>query len=83
MIDVLLVAGHSLRSPHEPEFEDVVVATALDHLIAGIVGDVVVFVLLEKVISTHLIAVDQEPLIGRKIVWVRNRLVVDWLGIED
>ena len=68
MIDVLLVAGHAFRSPHEPQFKDVVVATALDHLIAGIIGDVVVFVLLEKVVGTHLIAVDQEPLIGKKII---------------
>ena len=62
MFDVLLVAAHSFRSPHEPKLEDVIMAAALDHLIASIVGDVVVFVLLEKVVGAHLVAVDQKTL---------------------
>ena len=63
MLDVLFVAGHTFRSPHQPKLKDVVVTTALDHLIAGIVGDIVVFVLLEKVVGAHLVAVDQETLV--------------------
>lgn len=51
-----------LRSPQQPAFEDVVVAAALDHFVAGIVADVVVLVLLEQVVSTHLIAVHEEVL---------------------
>ena len=49
-------------SPGEPELEDVVMTSALDDLISGIVGHVVVFILLEQVISPHSIAVVQQTL---------------------
>lgn len=58
MLDVLFVAGHTLRSPHKPKLEDVIVTAALDHFVASVIGDVVVFILLEKVVGAHLVAVD-------------------------
>lgn len=51
-----------LGTPHEPELEDVVVATALHGLVAGIVANVVRLVLLEQVVSGHLIRLKQQSL---------------------
>ena len=48
-----------LGSPGEPQLEDVVVASALDDFVARVIRHVVVFVLLEQVISTHAITVVQ------------------------
>ncbi|CAG0920121.1 unnamed protein product, partial [Notodromas monacha] len=56
-------AGHALGSPHEPQLEDVVVAPALDDLVAGVEATVVVLlVVLEQVLGVHLIAVHQYSL---------------------
>ena len=49
-------------SPHQPELENVIVATALDDFVAGIVGDVIVFVLLEQVVGAHPVAMVQQTL---------------------
>ena len=49
--------------PLEPELEDVVVASALDDLVAGVVADVVVLVALEQVVRAHLVAADQQALL--------------------
>lgn len=51
-----------LGPPEQPEFENVVMPTALDHFISRVVGDVVVFVLLEQVVGAHAIAVIQQTL---------------------
>ncbi len=48
-----------LGSPGEPQLEDIVVASALDDFVARVIRHVVVFVLLEQVISTHAITVVQ------------------------
>ncbi len=55
-----------LGPPLQPELEDVIVPAALDDLIAGVVADVVVFVALEQVVGRHLVAADQQALIGRE-----------------
>ena len=36
-------------SPHQPQFEDVIMSATLDRLVPGVVGQVVVLVLLEEV----------------------------------
>lgn len=51
-----------LGLPHEPELKDVDVAPALDGLVPGVVGDVVLFVLLEEVTSAHGVAASQDAL---------------------
>ena len=56
-VHVLLEAAVALGSPHEPDLEDVDVATALDGLVARVVRHIVVLVLLEQVGCVHLIAV--------------------------
>ncbi len=45
-----------LCSPEEPELEDVVVAAALDRLVASVVRDVVVLVGLEEVVRLERVA---------------------------
>ena len=52
----------ALGSPGQPELEDVVVSAALDHLVAGVIRDVVVLVLLEQVAGLHRVAVSQNTL---------------------
>ena len=61
-VHLRLHAAHALGPPHQPELEDVVVAAALDDLVAGVIGDVVVLVPLEQVVGRHLVAADQEAL---------------------
>lgn len=51
-----------LGSPHEPQLEDVHVASALQRFVSGVVGKVVVFVLLEQVAGVHLVAVLHQTL---------------------
>lgn len=46
-----------LSLPHEPELEDIHVASTLNGLVARVVCDVVLFVWLEQVASTHGVAV--------------------------
>ena len=55
--------GIYFSPPGEPEFEDVVVPTTLDHFVTCIVGDIVVLVLLEQVVGAHSVAVIQQALI--------------------
>ena len=57
----VLLYSH-LRPPHEPELEDVVVASALDDLVAGVVRHVVVLVRLEQVLRGHRVALVQDAL---------------------
>lgn len=51
-----------LGLPHQPELKDVDVSTALDGLVAGVIGDVVLFVLLEEVTGAHGVAACQDAL---------------------
>lgn len=51
-----------LGLPHEPELEDINMPATLNGLVSGVIRGVVVLVSLEKVFSTHLIAVFQEAL---------------------
>lgn len=51
-----------LCSPHEPQLEDVHVASTLQRFVSGVVGQVVVFVLLEQVAGVHLVAVLHQTL---------------------
>lgn len=51
-----------LGLPHEPELKDVHVSAALDRLVACVVGDVVLFVLLEQVASAHGVTACQDAL---------------------
>ena len=51
-----------LGSPREPKLEDVVVTTALDHLVARVVSDVIMLVLLEQIVGAHPVAVVQQAL---------------------
>ncbi|PWA18073.1 hypothetical protein CCH79_00004003, partial [Gambusia affinis] len=45
-----------LRSPHQPEFKDVHMASTLQRFVPGVVRKVVLFVLLEEVAGVHLVA---------------------------
>jgi hypothetical protein len=58
----MTTARTNLGAPHQPQLEDVVVSTALNHFVARVVSDVVVFVLLEQIIGAHLIAINQKTL---------------------
>lgn len=51
-----------LGLPHEPELKDVDVSPALDGLVPGVIGDVVLFVLLEEIASAHGVAACQDAL---------------------
>lgn len=62
MVNVLFVAFVALGSPLEPQLEDVIVSTALDHLVARIIAHIVVLVLLKQVICTHLVRLNKETL---------------------
>lgn len=53
---MLGIAGSSPGAPHEPELEHVVVAAALDNLVASVEAHIVLLVLLKQIISAHLIA---------------------------
>lgn len=48
--------------PHKPELEDVDVAAALDGLVTRIIGDVILFILLEQVACTHGVTACQDSL---------------------
>ena len=61
-VDLLLEAGHAPGAPLQPELEDVVVSSALDDLVAGVVAAVVALVRLEEVVGGHLVAADEEAL---------------------
>lgn len=51
-----------LRAPHKPKFENVIMATTLDGLIACIVSNVIRLVLLKQIVSGHLIALEEKTL---------------------
>ncbi len=59
---MLRKAGVSFGAPHEPEFEDVVVSSALDSLVTGVIRYVVMFVLLEEVVRPQRVAGLQKTL---------------------
>lgn len=59
---VIIPPTSHLGLPHEPELKDVDVSPALDGLVAGVVGDVVLFVLLEEVTGAHGVAACQDAL---------------------
>lgn len=54
-----------LGSPHEPQLEDVHMASALQRFVPGVIGKVVLFVLLEEVAGVHLVAVLHQTLWGQ------------------
>lgn len=56
VLHMLGVAAGPLGSPHEPEFENIIMPAALDHFVAGVIAHVVLLVLLEQVLSAHLVA---------------------------
>lgn len=45
-----------LGSPHEPQLEDVHMASTLQSFVSCVVGEVVLFILLEQVAGVHLVA---------------------------
>ena len=49
-------------SPLQPQFEDVVMTAALDHLVSGVVADVVALVGLEEIVGRHLVTADEQSL---------------------
>lgn len=51
-----------LPAPLQPQLEDVVVAAALDHLVAGVVPRVVDLVRHEQVLRVHRVAAQQDAL---------------------
>lgn len=62
MVHVLFVAGVAFCAPHEPQLENVIVAATLDDLVAGVVADVVLFVLLKQIVGAHLVATHEQIL---------------------
>jgi len=59
---LLLEALGALGPPLEPQLEDVVVPSALDHLVSGIVANIILLVGHEQILGRHLIAADEETL---------------------
>ena len=59
------------RSPLEPQFEDVVVSAALNHLVPGVVAAVVALVCLKQVVCRHLVTTDQQTLEKKKKIKLR------------
>lgn len=51
-----------LGLPHEPEFEDVHVSAALDGFVSSVIRNVVLFIWLEQVSSTHGVTALQNSL---------------------
>lgn len=51
-----------LGAPLKPKFKHIVVTAALYYFVAGIVLNVVQFVLHEQVLRAHLVAADQQSL---------------------
>ena len=49
-VDLRLKADVALGSPHEPELEDVIVASTLDRLVTSVVRHVVMLVTLEEIV---------------------------------
>jgi len=52
----------ALGPPLEPQLEDVIVPSALDHLVSGIVANIILLVGHEQILGRHLIAADEETL---------------------
>jgi len=59
---LLLEALGALGPPLEPQLEDVVVPSALDHLVSGIITDIILLVGHEKILGRHLVTADEETL---------------------
>ena len=49
-------------SPLQPQFEDVIVSSALDDLVSCVIAAVVALVCLEQVVCRHLVTADQQAL---------------------
>lgn len=84
MVNVFLVALVALRSPHQPQLEDVIVAAALDDLVARVVTNIVVFVLLEQIVGAHLVRFDQQVLriIAKRCEPIDSKQL-EWAGARD
>lgn len=65
-IDGITKSIGALGAPLQPQLEDVIVAAALDHLVAGVVADVVQFVGHEQILGRHLIAAEQQALQAKR-----------------
>lgn len=61
-VDGIAKSVGTLGSPLEPQLEDIVVTAALDHLVTGIVANVVQFVGHEKILGRHLITAKKQAL---------------------
>lgn len=59
---IIAPAASHLGLPHEPELKDVDVAPALDGLVAGVIGDVILLVLLEEVAGAHGVTAREDAL---------------------
>ena len=57
-----LLRAMYLGSPLQPEFEDVIMTSALYHFITGVVLHVVQFVRHEQILGGHLVAANQQSL---------------------
>lgn len=68
---LLLEALGALGPPLEPQLEDVVVPAALDHLVAGVVANVILLVGHEEILRRHLIAADEQALRERCTIDIR------------
>uniref|UniRef100_A0A182MLD5 Uncharacterized protein n=1 Tax=Anopheles culicifacies TaxID=139723 RepID=A0A182MLD5_9DIPT len=77
VVHVFAETVRTLGAPLEPQLEDVVVPSALDHLVAGVVADVVQLVRHEQVLGGHLVAANEktlnkegkQPLHGNRHIW--------------
>lgn len=53
VIHLFMELSTDLSLPHEPELEDVHMPAALYSLVSRIIGDIILFIRLEKIASTH------------------------------
>lgn len=66
LLDMRFQALAALGLPHKPELEDIRPATALDVLVARVIGGIVELVLLEQVCGIGRVALSQHLLVARK-----------------
>ena len=75
MVDLLTESVRSLRSPHQPKFENVVVASTLDSFITRVIGHIVALVGLEEITCLEWVAGFQDTLglkMESKYIWVKH-----------
>lgn len=58
------------RAPLEPELENIIVPSTLDHFVASVVTNIVHLISLEQIVGGHLVATDQQSL------WKEQQTVV-------